>query len=135
MAFEKHHKVFKDFICFTAWREKYNRELPKGAAEDTFPVDGFLERLKLEDAIAIATIFQIGALAGGDYRYESKEDLFEHYQRELFNNYGATKSKYVDFLLGWSGTCTDEYTFIRGLEEFGIDVGITCSKQMRYEDD
>jgi len=133
--FQEHHDTFKDFISFTAWRERYNRNLPDGSAVDTFPTDGFLERLSLNDVRMIATIFQIGAMAGGEGNFNSKEELYKSYHSELVGRFGNSKSDYIDFILGWSGTMTDEYMFIRGLEEFDVAMDITCSRAFRDEKD
>jgi len=135
MLFQEHYDTFRDFIYFTAWRERYNRSLPEGSAVDTFPTDGFLERLSLDEVRMIATIFQIGAMAGGEGDFNSKEDLYQYYHDELIGSLGDSKSAYVDFLHGWSGTMTDEFMFGRGLEELDVGMVITCSRAFRDEED
>ena len=134
MLFQEHYETFRDFIFFTAWREKYNRNLPEGSAVDTFPSNGFLERLSLDDVRMIATIFHIGAMSGGEGDFNSKEELYQHYHSELVGRLGDSKSAYVDFLHSWSGTMTDEFMFGRGLEELEVGMDITCSRAFRDEE-
>jgi len=134
MLFQEHYDTFRDFIRFTAWREKYNRNLPEGKPVDIFPTDGYLERIGLDEVKMIATIFNVG-MAAGEGDFNSNDELYQKYYSELEGRFGDTRAEYIGFLLGCESTYTDEYLFIRGLEEFSIDIGIICSKRLRYEED